>query len=62
MASPADVAEYIEKMCAELAGMADRAGLRDLRFLLGMCMEEAKSRRLASRSSPEATKARLDKA
>jgi hypothetical protein len=41
MADPADVAEYIRSMCAELARMADEAELGELSILLDKCVSEA---------------------
>jgi hypothetical protein len=41
MADPADVAEYIRSMCAELARMAADSELRELSILLDKCVSEA---------------------
>jgi hypothetical protein len=40
--SAEDAAAYVEKMCAELAGLSDRAGLGFLAYLLEVAREEAK--------------------
>lgn len=36
-----EAASYIEKMCVELAGLADRSGLGFLAYLLEVAREEA---------------------
>ncbi|MEM8855053.1 MAG: hypothetical protein AAGD34_15220 [Pseudomonadota bacterium] len=36
-----DAAQYVERMCIELAGLADRAGLGFLAYLLEVAREEA---------------------
>lgn len=36
-----EAAHYIERMCAELAGLADRGGLGFLAYLLEVAREEA---------------------
>jgi hypothetical protein len=51
MADPADVAEYIKSMCAELAHMASECDLRELSILLEKCVDEA-SRNLSPNSTP----------
>jgi hypothetical protein len=42
--SPAEVADYIKTLCSELVGLANQAGLGTLAYLLGMCVDEAKSK------------------
>ncbi|MEO1104892.1 MAG: hypothetical protein AAFW98_14385 [Pseudomonadota bacterium] len=37
----AEAAAYIERMCSELAGLADRGGLGFLAYLLEVAREEA---------------------
>ncbi|MCF3936029.1 hypothetical protein L1787_21810 [Acuticoccus sp. M5D2P5] len=37
----ADAAAYVERMCTELAGIADRGGLGFLAYLLEVAREEA---------------------
>lgn len=37
----ADAAQYVERMCGELAGLSDRAGLGFLAYLLEVAREEA---------------------
>ncbi|MEM8551606.1 MAG: hypothetical protein AAGF45_04445 [Pseudomonadota bacterium] len=39
--SSADAAQYVERMCTELAGLSDRAGLGFLAYLLEVAREEA---------------------
>lgn len=51
--TPAEVADYIKTLCSELAGLADQAGLNTLKYLLGMCIDEAESKRASSRTPPE---------
>jgi hypothetical protein len=41
MADPADVADYIRSMCAELARMAAESELTELSVLLDKCVSEA---------------------
>lgn len=40
--SGADVAQYVERMCAELTILADRSGLGFLAYLLEVAREEAR--------------------
>jgi hypothetical protein len=40
--SSADVAQYVERMCAELTILADRSGLGFLAYLLEVAREEAR--------------------
>jgi len=39
--SGAEAAHYVERMCAELSGLADRGGLGFLAYLLEVAREEA---------------------
>ena len=39
--SGAEAAQYVERMCSELAGLADRSGLGFLAYLLEVAREEA---------------------
>lgn len=62
-ATPAEVADYIKTLCSELAGLADQAGLSTLNYLLGMCVDEAESKRAPPRVQPKKkAKAPLGKA
>ncbi len=51
--TPAEVADYIKTLCAELSGLADQAGLSTLRYLLDMCVDEAESKRASPRVPPK---------
>jgi hypothetical protein len=39
--SPAEVADYIGILCSEMRALAQQAGLTELAYVLGMCVEEA---------------------
>jgi hypothetical protein len=39
---PADVAQYVERMCAELTSLSERSGLAFLAYLLEVAREEAR--------------------
>lgn len=51
---PAEVAEYVERMCAELTTLAERTGLGFLAYLLEVAREEARLH--AARPSETATR------
>ena len=50
--SASEAAHYIERMCSELAGLADRGGLGFLGYLLEVAREEAVLHCDASNDSP----------
>ncbi len=61
--TPAEVADYIKTLCAELAVLAGEARLNTLSYLLGMCVDEAESKRAPPRVQPKKkAKAPLGKA
>jgi hypothetical protein len=61
--SSAEVADYLKTLCSEMVVLARQAGLKDLAYLLGMCVEEAESNRAPLRvSQPQKRKKALGKA
>jgi hypothetical protein len=50
--SPAEVADYIGILCSEMHALAGQAGLTDLRYLLGMCVEEAEEKSKSPSKKP----------
>jgi hypothetical protein len=49
--SPYEVADYLKTLCSEMTVLAGKAGLKDLAYLLAMCVEEAESNRAPPRVS-----------